>query len=69
MAEWKLKNCPRCGGDIFIDRRLDGWCEQCLQCSYQRELKDLAEFKEQMVQRGKEPATAGRTRSKRRAVS
>ena len=45
MVEWKFKSCPRCGGDIFIAKDIDGWYEQCLQCSYQRELKDLAEFK------------------------
>jgi len=58
MVRWKLKSCPRCGGDIFIDRDLDGWHEQCLQCSYRSELKTLAKFKE--------PVSAGETRSKRR---
>ena len=24
MVRWKLKNCPRCGGDFFIERDLDG---------------------------------------------
>jgi len=46
MARWRLKSCPRCGGDIFIDRDLDNWYEQCLQCSYRVDLKTLAEFKE-----------------------
>lgn len=46
MLNWKLKNCPRCGGDLFIDRDIDGWFEQCLQCSQRRELK---EFKKQLV--------------------
>jgi len=36
-----LKSCPRCGGDLFIDRDADGWFEQCLQCSYRRELVEL----------------------------
>ncbi len=58
MIMWKLKSCPRCGGDMFVDTRLESWHEQCLQCSYERELKDLAEFKEQMAKRGKEPARA-----------
>ncbi len=58
MTMWKLKNCPRCQGDVFIDKDLDGWYEQCLQCSYRRELKDIAEFK-------KQPVSAGGTRSKR----
>ena len=47
MATWKLKNCPRCKGDVFIDRDLDGWYAQCLQCSYRQELKDIADFKKQ----------------------
>jgi hypothetical protein len=41
MLHWKLKSCSRCGGDLFIDRDIDGWFEQCLQCSYRRELKEL----------------------------
>ncbi|MEE9399939.1 MAG: hypothetical protein V3V23_06690 [Dehalococcoidales bacterium] len=34
MAIWKFKSCPRCGGDIFIDRELGDWYAQCLQCGY-----------------------------------
>lgn len=56
MVMWKLKSCPRCGGDIFIYRNIDGWCEQCLQCSYQHELKELVEFKKQAASvRGTRP--------------
>lgn len=40
MVHWKLKACPRCGGDIYIDRDLESWYEQCLQCSHWRELSD-----------------------------
>ena len=37
MVMWKLKSCPRCGGDLLIDKDLiDGWYEQCLQCSFCR---------------------------------
>jgi hypothetical protein len=25
MVLWKLKKCMRCGGDVFIDRDIDGW--------------------------------------------
>ncbi|MFC1861877.1 hypothetical protein ACFLX6_01100 [Chloroflexota bacterium] len=49
MVMWKLRRCPRCGGDIFVGSDLDGWYEQCLQCSYKHELKKLAEFKKQPV--------------------
>ena len=41
MLHWKLKSCSRCGGDLFIDRDMDGWFEQCLQCSYRKELREL----------------------------
>jgi hypothetical protein len=41
MLHWKIKACTRCGGDLFIDRDMDGWFEQCLQCSFRRELKEL----------------------------
>ena len=59
MPRWRIRGCPRCGGDIFIDRDLNGWHEQCLQCSYRHELKDLAEFKEPPAKTEKEPTRAG----------
>ena len=31
---WKLKECPRCGGDIFMDIDENGWLGHCLQCGY-----------------------------------
>jgi len=40
---WKLRNCPRCQGDLFIDKDLDGWYGQCLQCGYRREMRAIAE--------------------------
>jgi hypothetical protein len=49
MLRWRLKACARCGGDVFIDRDMDGWFEQCLQCSYRREMRDIKEFKKQPV--------------------
>jgi DNA-directed RNA polymerase subunit M/transcription elongation factor TFIIS len=41
MAVWKLKSCPRCNGDLFIQRETDGWYEECLLCGYQRDVSDL----------------------------
>ncbi len=38
MVVWKLKSCERCGGDLYIDRDVDSWFSQCLQCSHWREL-------------------------------
>ncbi len=31
--------CPKCGGNLYLDRDYNGWYEQCLQCAY---MKDLA---------------------------
>ncbi|MBI2832624.1 MAG: hypothetical protein HYX79_10255 [Chloroflexi bacterium] len=31
---WKLKGCPRCGGDVFLSREDGDWYMECLQCSY-----------------------------------
>jgi len=42
---WKLKSCPRCGGDTFVDRDMEGWYEQCLQCGCRCELKRLESSK------------------------
>jgi ribosomal protein S27AE len=58
---WKLKACPRCGGDVFIDRAIDTWYEQCLQCGYQVELRDIGEFQAH-PERKKEPVLAKRYR-------
>ena len=58
MTMWKLKSCPRCKGDVFIDRDLDGWYEQCLQCAYRRELKNITKFKEKSAPKETELASA-----------
>ena len=44
---FRLKSCPRCKGDVLIDRDYDGWYEQCLQCGYQRDLKGVVEVQQQ----------------------
>ena len=39
---WKLKGCPRCGGDMLIEKELlYDWYEKCIQCSFSRDLKEL----------------------------
>jgi len=38
MTTWKLKNCPRCSGDMFVERDVDGLIERCLLCGYSREV-------------------------------
>jgi hypothetical protein len=35
----RLSPCPRCGGKRFIYADPDDWYAECLQCSYQSQLK------------------------------
>ena len=30
---WLMKACPHCGGDVYVDKGLDSYETQCLQCS------------------------------------
>jgi ribosomal protein S27AE len=41
MVRWRLKSCPRCGSDMFIDKDFDNWYEQCLMCSYRVDLQRI----------------------------
>jgi hypothetical protein len=43
------KRCPKCGGNIYMDRDSYGWYEQCLQCSYTRDLVNIGELTEHVV--------------------
>lgn len=49
LVMWNFKSCPRCRGDIFIDRELGGSFEQCLQCGYLRDLPDTVFIKQHNV--------------------
>jgi len=53
MTMWELKKCPRCGGDMFIDRDIYGWYEKCLQCSYCCELRGLKEIQQSLARKDK----------------
>lgn len=41
MARWKLKGCPRCKGDLLVEKNDNKWEEYCLQCGYRRGLKTV----------------------------
>ena len=56
--KWRLRNCPRCGGDMFIDKDLYGWFEKCLQCGYRCELRELDEFGHHTLRKDKEAVGA-----------
>ena len=36
MVMWKIKYCPKCGGDMFTDIDENIWFDHCLQCGYMR---------------------------------
>ncbi|MEE8420910.1 MAG: hypothetical protein V3R92_05575 [Dehalococcoidales bacterium] len=43
----RFKSCPRCKGDVLLDRDVYGWYQQCLQCGYQRDLKNIVKTRPQ----------------------
>ena len=42
----RLKGCPRCKGDIVVERDHWGWYEECIQCGYLRDLQSVVKVKE-----------------------
>lgn len=42
------KRCIKCGGNIYVERDLDGWYEKCLQCGYASELPSIVEVREKV---------------------
>lgn len=63
MVIWKSRSCPRCQGDMFVEKGLDGWYRQCLQCSYRQDFKKPTKHNVQSIGRGKELVGAGGDRS------
>jgi hypothetical protein len=39
----KLGTCPRCGGNLMLDRDFDGYNKTCLQCSFRISIPILDE--------------------------
>jgi hypothetical protein len=39
------RRCPKCGGNMYIDKDYNGWYEECLQCAYMHDLEPLYEQK------------------------
>ena len=52
---WKLKSCPRCNGDVFLEEDISGWYLRCLQCGYNRDLKDIVRVNKGTPGKKKEP--------------
>lgn len=42
------KGCPKCNGNLFLDRDYNGWYEWCLQCGYQHDLQYSGEVREKV---------------------
>jgi Zn ribbon nucleic-acid-binding protein len=49
----KLKSCPRCNGDLFINWDQHGQYVECLQCGYQCELRSQPDMKQRLAEREK----------------
>jgi hypothetical protein len=43
------RRCPRCGGNLYIDRDFHGWYEECLQCSYMKDMPPIYDRKKEAV--------------------
>jgi ribosomal protein S27AE len=44
------KQCPKCGGNIYLNADYYGRYEQCLQCGYTCDLDTVDENRKQVVQ-------------------
>jgi len=60
VSKWKLKSCPRCGGDLLIEKDMYGWSEKCFQCSFSRDLKELVTIKKEDLEPTDKAATTRR---------
>jgi DNA-directed RNA polymerase subunit M/transcription elongation factor TFIIS len=55
----KLKTggrCPKCGGNLYLDRDYNGWYEECLQCAYMKDLAVVYQSKKRTEKEAKESA-------------
>ncbi len=42
----RLKGCPRCGGDVLVDKAYEDIDEVCIQCGYRNYLSATDEMEE-----------------------
>ena len=52
------KRCPKCGGNVYLDRDLRSWYEGCLQCGYTADLPDLVDVRRNVSKGTPEQARA-----------
>ncbi|MBI2830372.1 MAG: hypothetical protein HYX81_04345 [Chloroflexi bacterium] len=50
---FRFKGCPRCHGDLLVDRDEFGWYEECIQCGFTRDMRTVStdENKEVVVRK------------------
>lgn len=48
---WKLKSCPKCDGDLYVDWDMNGEFVQCLQCGYLADLASVLKAKSEVVKK------------------
>ncbi|MFC1871338.1 hypothetical protein ACFLYF_02935 [Chloroflexota bacterium] len=41
MVKWRVKGCPRCGGDMFLETGMEGWFWDCLLCGFRDEVSEV----------------------------
>jgi hypothetical protein len=46
---YRFKSCPRCNGDVYLDRDEFSWYEQCLQCGFMNYMEKLIDLKKRSV--------------------
>ena len=54
----RIKICPRCTGNVLLDKDQYGWYEQCLQCGYLRDLETIVAVKQRRADEGKKRVPA-----------
>jgi ribosomal protein S27AE len=51
------KQCPKCGGNIYLNTDYYGRYEQCLQCGYTRDLDAVDKHQKPLVQLKQKPVS------------
>lgn len=54
--------CPKCRGNLYLDRDYNGWYEQCLQCGFMKDLVVVYENKHRIDEENEKPAPVKRGR-------
>ncbi len=66
---WRLKSCPRCNGDLFINKEANSWYEHCLLCGYLRDVTRLIAAEKAAVYQNTDDSEKTSPANTRRPVS